>query len=394
MAESHEKPDPFALRPYVGLSLAYVGIFGHLGIVMPAFALWIDGRGYGTMAIGMLLALPALAKMATPWTWGKWSDRHGSTTRWMIVAAILSTLALLCFPLERSLPVLFVLMAIYGFCRAPLLPLLEATALRWSAGGAFRYGPVRLWGSLAFAATSILFGLLWAAGVRDGILWVAAGGLVLCGGTARLMLAGGPTSSPPSERRGFEPWAARERRLFFLVCALMQASHAAYYGFYSLHLTRAGYDGSDIGILWALAIVAEVIVLFRLDRWVDRIGTVSMMRFALLVAAARWVWIGFASHWWEFAAAQLLHAATYAVFHVAAIHHVDRGFGVARRTQAQALYSGVSFGLGLSMGSLIVGWAASHWGLPLVFRGAAVVPLLAVLLLSLSRGRGPADASG
>lgn len=63
MPNSRKKADNSTAGPYFRLSLAYVGVFGHLGIVMPGFALWLDDRGYGMTAIGVLLALPAISKM-------------------------------------------------------------------------------------------------------------------------------------------------------------------------------------------------------------------------------------------------------------------------------------------------------------------------------------------
>ena len=39
---------------------------------------------------------------------------------------------------------------------------------------------------------------------------------------------------------------------------LIQASHAIYYGFSTLDWQRAGFDGTTIGALWALGVLAEI----------------------------------------------------------------------------------------------------------------------------------------
>ena len=48
--------------------------------------------------------------------------------------------------------------------------------------------------------------------------------------------------------------------------SLVQASHAVYYGFATIDWQGASYDGSVIGALWALGVVAEI-ALFALERY-------------------------------------------------------------------------------------------------------------------------------
>jgi PPP family 3-phenylpropionic acid transporter len=58
----------------------------------------------------------------------------------------------------------------------------------------------------------------------------------------------------------------KRRVIVFLFCAfLMLVSHGAYYGFYSIHLENLGYGKTFIGISWALASIAEIIVMIKSD---------------------------------------------------------------------------------------------------------------------------------
>ena len=51
------------------------------------------------------------------------------------------------------------------------------------------------------------------------------------------------------------------------------------------------------------------------------------------------------------------------------------------------MYSGMTFGLGLFVGSLAAGWAVEMIGLPAVFRLSSGVALLAVLVLGRTASR-------
>ena len=142
-----------------------------------------------------------------------------------------------------------------------------------------------------------------------------------------------------------------------------------------------------VGLLWAFAVLCEVLMLSRMDGLVKLVGTEAVLYSSLAVAAARWLLIGSVSSvvWLTFG--QALHAVTYAAFHVAAIQVVYRMFSDGQQARGQALYSGMTFGLGLFVGSLGSGWLAELIGLPAVFQASAGVALLAIIVLGRSAKR-------
>jgi PPP family 3-phenylpropionic acid transporter len=371
------------------LSAFYAAKFGHLGIVMPFLAPWLQGRGLGALGIGLVMALPPLFKVATPWLWGRWADRGGRRRQLLIVACFIAATALAAMTIPAPLPVLCLLVGLYGFARAPIIPYLEATALEQSESRGFAYGPVRLWGSVSFMLTSSAFGAVRGPVSDDAGLLLAA---VLLGVCALLAVRGlpaptrlwdgpgaGPSSRPPAA--GESSRADRGLLRLLLTCALMQVSHGAYYAFYSIHLADLGYRSVSIGALWALGVLCEILLLTRADALLRRFGSRSMMITCLLLAAVRWLLIGTADEALLLVIAQILHAATYAGFHVAAVREVYRRYGTSRRASGQAMYSGMTFGLGMFVGSLSAGALARSVGLPAAFVASAFVALAAVPLL-------------
>jgi PPP family 3-phenylpropionic acid transporter len=123
-----------------------------------------------------------------------------------------------------------------------------------------------------------------------------------------------------------------------------------------------------------------------MDRIVGRFGSSAVLHTCLLLAAVRWVLIGSASTTIWLVLGQVLHAATYAAFHVAAIREVYLRFGRFHRAKGQAMYSGMTYGLGLFLGSLGAGWLANAIGLPTVFLVSAGVALLAIPVLGDTAG--------
>ena len=334
-----------------------------------------------------MLAIAPLFKILAPWMWGRWADRSGRRRELLALSAFSAAAALAAMVWFEGLAPLAMLMLFYGFARAPILPYVEATTLEQSEQRNFSYGPIRLWGSLGFVLCSSGVGLLQGRRSLDASLLSAAGLLALCA----LVSISLPLALRQPERSARGAGRLFLGRLgivrFFAACALMQASHAAYYTFYSIRLQDLGHGGATIGALWALAVVCEVLLLTRMDRILKRLGTELVLFCSLAMAAVRWMLIGSVSSLAWLARGQTLHAITYAAFHVAAISVVYRLFSDGRQARGQAMYSGMTFGLGLFVGSLAAGWVVAWIGLPALFQGSAGVALLALLVLGRSASR-------
>jgi len=341
------------------------------------------------MGIGLVMALPPLFKVVAPWLWGRWADRSGRRRPLLIIACLAAAVALAAMTIPAPLPMLCLLVGLYGFARAPIIPYLEATTLEQAESRGFAYGPVRLWGSVSFMLTSSVFGAIRGPVSDDtGLLFAAA----LLGVCAMMAVHAFPAPTRPwadptsaASSGGAEYRVSRRSDTglvrLLLVCAMMQVSHGAYYAFYSIHLAQLGYRSASIGALWALGVLCEILLLSRADALLRRFGSRTMMTVCLLLAAVRWLLIGTADDAVLLVIGQVLHAATYAGFHVAAVREVYRRYGSARRASGQAMYSGMTFGLGMFVGSLAAGALARTVGLPAAFVASAFVALAAVPLL-------------
>jgi MFS transporter, PPP family, 3-phenylpropionic acid transporter len=147
-----------------------------------------------------------------------------------------------------------------GATWAAILPLGEAVALGEAQRRDLNYGRVRLWGSIAFILAAIAIGQ-WLADAGPAIvLWsiaaVAAGLLGAC-----VLLPEGRACARPAAFADFRRLVGTPEFLAFVAAAAMiQVSHAVYYGFATLHWRAAGHGGLAIGLLWAEGVVAEVVL--------------------------------------------------------------------------------------------------------------------------------------
>jgi len=150
-----------------------------------------------------------------------------------------------------------------------------------------------------------------------------------------------------------------------------------------LHLERLGYSRGIIGMLWAVGVVAEVLMFLAMSRILQRFSVRHVLIASFVLASLRWLLLGsLADHLPVLIFAQLLHAATFGSFHAAAIHFLQRSFGPRQQGQGQALYAALS-GTGGAMGALYSGYSWNALGAGWTFALASVAALTAAMLAAM-----------
>jgi PPP family 3-phenylpropionic acid transporter len=219
-----------------------------------------------------------------------------------------------------------------------------------------RYGRLRLWGSLGFIAMVLFAGELFQ---RKSIeLYPIVGSVVL------LLLA-------MVTFRLHEPKVQRHKMVkgellsvllnpdvrWFLVSGFfMIFAHAALYVFYSLYLTKLGYNKFQIGLFWALGVSAEVIFFYFQSKVLSRLQPEIVLQASFGVGVLRFILIAFFPLTWVLIIAQVMHAGTFAAHHSAATKLLQRWFTGPLQARGQALMATVSYGLGGTLGGLCSGW--------------------------------------
>jgi len=385
LAEDKTAPRPgSAAIPYWRLASFYFFYFGALGALVPFWGPYLSAQGIPPSAIGGLMAILAGTKIVAPLLWGTLVDRWGQRMPWVRVAAWLTALTFGPVYWAQDLWSLAGAMLLFSFFWNAALPPLEAVTFNHLGHRANRYAAVRMWGSVGFILAVVVLGIAIGRLGIDILPTVVLA--LLCGlGLATLAIpeaapARDPHPAPraPRQHGWFALLAPAEIRAFLLACLLMQLSHGAYYGFYSLHLTAAGYGSTAIGALWAFGVVIEVLIFARMHWLLERFGARNMLLASLALAALRWLMVGGLIDWPAAQIfAQTLHGATFGAFHAAGIHLTHHYFPARAQGRGQALYNALGFGAGGALGSLLAGLSWTHLGGSLTFILAALPAWLA-----------------
>ncbi|MEN9848626.1 MAG: hypothetical protein RL368_1366 [Pseudomonadota bacterium] len=353
--------------PYWRLSALYFFYFATLGALQPYWSLYLHSLHFDAQAIGELSAILMATKIVAP-NLGGWLADH--TQRHMIWVQLSAILTVLCFAgvfFGETYAWLALTITAFSFFWNMVVPQLEATAFAYlGKAGSHRYSHIRLWGSVGFVVTVICLGALLEY-QPISVLPIAMLGIFALVAISSLLVRECHGGYAEHHNTSDQPLSCVLRKpvvlAFFFACILLQASHGSYYTFYSLYLKSHNYSSQSMGQLWALAVLAEVVAFMGMHRLLLHFSLRHLLMASFSLGTLRWLLIAnFIDNLGVVIFAQVLHAASFALYHGVAIQFVYRYFPGRLQGRGQALYSSLTFGLGGAIGNLLSGYTWDSLG--------------------------------
>lgn len=372
-------PFGFASR----LAGLYAAIFVMGGIHLPFFPLWLKAKGLDASEIGLALAVPMIVRILAVPLATRIADRRDALREAIVVAALASIAGYLMVGLASGFVAILTAFAVASLAYTPVMPLVEAYALKGLTARGRAYGPVRLWGSAAFILGTFVAGLAADIIAPRHLIWLILAGTVIIALSASTLT---PLAPKPlaSHERPAEQRLLRDPVFVAVVlgASLIQASHATYYGFSVLAWRAQGYDGMVIAALWALGVIAEI-VLFAAQALLPAFLTPAMLLLAGgLGGALRWIVMAFDPPALLLPPLQLLHAASFGASHLGALMYLSRTVPAGQSATAQG-YLAIALGLVMAAAMALSGLlyeaygAASYGAMALAAIAGGVCALIA-----------------
>lgn len=365
------------------LSGFFFAYYGCLGLFMPYWPMYLQSLGLGAAGIGLLMAGNNLVRIVGPLAWGWAMDRRRRRTGPIAFAMLAGMVPLAAFPMLDGLWLLLLAQMAYAWFWTAGNPGFDVVTVAHAQALRRHYSQIRLWGSVGFIVTVVVGGWL----IDAYGLAVVPGGMLL----GMLLLAWIAWKTPDAETAeaeggDAEPFAQAWRRpsylALLLMCFLLLASFAPYYTFFSIYLESLSYSGGEIGLLWAIGVLAEVGVFIYAGRLLDRHGERVILLWAMASTALRWLVVAaFADQAILLAASQTLHLAGFGLYQAATVRYVQTRFERAAQGRAQAVVMASGFGVGGAVGAFLSGEIWARWSGPPVFLLAAVLAALGWLVL-------------
>ncbi|HHQ69292.1 MAG TPA: MFS transporter, partial [Halothiobacillaceae bacterium] len=254
------------------IRFGYFAFFLGLGIYLPYFSPYLLKQGFSAAEVGMLLGSVMLTKLIAPPVLGWLIDRSNQVTRWLLIATsgalLISLLMMISGWFSPGFGWWLFMLVAFGLMWQPLLSQMDVAALRLLGSRREQYPALRAWGSIGFIVSAMVLGaLIDQFGLFLVPTLLSLSLLLLLISLTRLPEPDGHPSVRRHDDAGMVKVLRQPAMLGFLAGHfLIHAAHGVYYAFFSVYLANLGYSAAAIGALWALGVVAEIILFFLLPR--------------------------------------------------------------------------------------------------------------------------------
>jgi PPP family 3-phenylpropionic acid transporter len=378
-------------------------VFTVAGTQLPYLPVWLDWAGLSPREIAVIVAVPMVVRVAATPAIAFAADRSGNHRRFLIVLAAAALAAALALVPCRGFWPILALSLLFAIATSTIMPLSETVAMGGVRAAGLDYGRMRLWGSLSFIAASLGGGWALDRLGPPAAVWLLAGGAALTAlaayGLPRPSGAAGLATAAGGRRIGLADAVALMRSRLFLAFLLavgaVQAAHAAFYAFGTLHWAEQGLSKGWSGTLWAIGVTVEIGLMAFSGAVVRQVGAAELIVLGAVASIVRWLAMGFDPPLGALVALQALHGVTYGATHIGAFYLITRAVPEGQAGTAQALYAAFTAGIGMGAATLLAGQLYAAYGVRTYWAMAAIagVGLVASLVVRRHRrGQAQADA--
>ncbi len=378
-------------RASVRLALAYGALFVCIGSMLPYLPIWLEGRGLSPEQIGLVTAVSMVVRLGAVLSLGPIADAVGRKKVLVAAGAVCLTAYGLHAPANGVIAI-GVVVALAAGAGGVLAPVLDAVTMRRALRENFSYGRVRSVGSFTFILANVAVGAMIMRWGPESVLIGA-----VCGSAGFLLAAiAAPRAGRAAEEADGEDAGPSRPAPFvaiataFAISALLQGSHAFYYGFSSIAWTAQGFSGVEIGALWAWGVVCEIVFFAFFSRQAAAIGAPRLFAIGAACGLVRWSAMAFAPGLAASAALQVFHAGTYAVTHLAIVTFIALRISARRAATAQSVNTALTMGGALALATAASGFlyaAISVRGYFLMTAMCALALIASLVLASFLRAR-------
>lgn len=371
------------------ISIYYFAYFLVSGLIVPFLPVWLELRGLTPAEIGTCLAFPLAARVIFM-PLGSWLADHAPNRRFAII--IFGCAALAMFLLATRFGGYWPLLVLTGLSTtfsSLTNPALDALALTGFRRFGLDYGKMRVWGSISFVVVSAVGGLVygWLGGWSLTPMLIAAYVIAL---TMAFILPVTPRAvrqaddaARPEQKSAWAVLANPKFLMLISASALIQASHCVFYSFGTIHWQALGFSGGEIGLLWAMGVIAEI-CMFAVSSYAFRwFKPETLVLIGAIAAVVRWALFPFITGFPLSLATQWLHALTFGAAFTGIQLAIARSIPEEMTASAQGTWQVVT-GIAMASATLLAGPLYARLGVD-AFPVMSVLAIAAIGVLMLPR---------
>lgn len=377
-----------------------------MGAILAYLPLLLQQRLASEVQVGLVLSTTGLAIISTPVIMTALADTRLQSRS--IIAVLFAVSAVTCCwqAMSHSFLELFISHTVFAFFFWPLAAMQDGLVFAANQQAAAEgrnetpYHRIRTFGTIGFATPLAGLYFLIGPGQQQDVtiaLWLGAGvcvlGLLNALTLPRIQLGKAHQARAAQTQRPYKlsriPTLAAARVLFrgpalyFCICLFIaHIGNSAYYGFYSIYLTKTvGFDAAWVGPITMLGVVLELGVMTTVGLMTAKFGLKRLILLGLTIMSIRFALLGLFPNQPIAVWTQVLHGITVVAIYVVPPIYLNALAGDHFRSSIQGLYAMTVFGPSRIVGNVLGGELAEQ-SLPSMFIVFAVTTLTAVIGLA------------
>lgn len=357
-----------------------------MGVIGPYLAVFLYEKGYSGAQIGLLLgAMPITILIFQP-LWSYLSDVFNTRKRLLLFGSIGAGLAALGLGYAPSFWVAFICAVLLAAMQAPLMPISNALVLDYleETQKPDDYSLIRLWGSLAFAVSSMLIGGLFIDQLLVYFAWLVAVMYFLQAGLSLSLSEWGLEYSHSDFKRLDFLTKNPSFAVFLLGSVFIGATINVVLNYQTLFLQFIGASSWMVGSTIALQALIEMPMMAAVPFLLKRFSMRRIIFVGAMVLPIRWFLYIFIENPNWVLPTQILHSVAVVGFMVIGVSFIDKHISPKWRATGQGLYNAATSGIGAAIGAGLAGVIFDRYEIRAVWLLNLIFGLIGLGLLMIS----------
>ncbi len=342
---------------------------------------YLDNEGFNSFEVGTILSLGSVIAILAQPVWGIASDRAKSKNTMLQLMIIGSAVAIIFYPISKNYFFIIAIFSVFTFFKISIIPLSDTITLEYLDSSSFKYGPIRMAGTISYSCMAVLAGFL----MKDNIRMIFPLYFLICVGAFFNNLFLPKVKGHQTKENKVSFMYLFKNRMFVLMIIfnlIIMTSLNYYNTFFPIYIKRLGADNTLLGLSMFVAAMSEIPFLMFADRIVRKLGFCFSMILGGVAISIRWLLFSVVNNIFAVILVNSLHGATFIVFVFCMATYINKHVPRELKGSGQSLNGLVVFTLS-RLGSVIGGGLSYKYGIQKTFFLSFLFTFSAVIVFSI-----------
>ncbi len=350
--------------------------FALFGVFIP---IYLDSINYSQAAIGFLISIGPVVTIIGQPVWGSAADRAKNKVNILRTILIGTVFSIIIFSLSTNYIYLIVAISILTFFQSALSPLSSAITLEYTERTGWKFGPIRVSGTLGYGIMAAIAGILLKNDMR--VLFIMYVIVTILAVVSTYMFPRFPGHQTEKSKVPMFSLLKSKKILKLMLFVLITHTFICFYDtFFSIYFKSLGAGNTLVGLSVALSALSEIPFIFFGDKILEKLGAKRAISCATLLLGVRWLLLGFVTAPYIILLLQLLHGPALVFLTFSIIVYVNSEMPKELKASGQALYFMIYAGIAKIIGSALGGVLSDSIGVRNVFLIGFVMTVAAIAI--------------